>query len=112
MFGLGDSSEKHAQQFENSTPEELKQHKPNKLHELIAGAAGWAAMQAYEKHQKANGKPPSHAAVKELIAGFAASQVDKILETKGLNWIDKEQAKHAAVEHANKLADEKYGQGN
>lgn len=42
-------------------------------HELVGGAAGFAAMREYEKHEAANGKPANHALAKELLAGFAAA---------------------------------------
>jgi len=32
-------------------------------------------MREYEKHQAANGNPPSHAFAKELMAGIAAAEV-------------------------------------
>ena len=32
-------------------------------------------MREYEKHQAANGHPPSHAFAKELLAGIAAAEV-------------------------------------
>jgi hypothetical protein len=41
-----------------------------------AGAAAFAAMRAYEKHQAANGQPPSHQFAKELIAGIAGAEVN------------------------------------
>lgn len=41
-----------------------------------AGAAAFAAMREYEKHQAANGNPPSHAFAKELLAGIAAAEVN------------------------------------
>ena len=41
-----------------------------------AGAAAFAAMRAYEKHQSANGQPPSHQFAKELIAGIAGAEVN------------------------------------
>ena len=34
-------------------------------------------MREYEKHQAANGNPPSHAFAKELMAGIAAAEVWK-----------------------------------
>lgn len=40
-----------------------------------AGAAAFAAMREYEKHEAANGNPPSHAFAKELLAGIAAAEV-------------------------------------
>jgi hypothetical protein len=50
---------------------------------VIAGAAGFAAMKAYEDHLRATGAEPSHALMKELLAGFAAAEIDKLVETKG-----------------------------
>jgi len=72
------------------------EHKAKLSHELIAGAASYEAAKAWEKHQEANGKPPSHEKAKELFAGFAGAFVDRIVETKGLDFIDKEKAKHEA----------------
>ncbi|KAI9508866.1 hypothetical protein F5148DRAFT_963608, partial [Russula earlei] len=69
-------------------------HKAELSHELIAGAASFAAAKAYEDHAAKNGKPDSHAKAKELIAGFAGAFIDRIVETKGLDFIDKEKAKH------------------
>jgi hypothetical protein len=41
----------------------------------IPGAAAFAAMRAYEKHQEANGRPPQHQLAKEILAGFAGAEV-------------------------------------
>ncbi len=35
-------------------------------------------MREYEKHQAANGNPPSHAFAKELMAGIAAAEVGSV----------------------------------
>ncbi|KIO25187.1 hypothetical protein M407DRAFT_25514 [Tulasnella calospora MUT 4182] len=43
-----------------------------------------------------DGKPQSHEKAKEILAGFAGAFVDRIVETKGLDYVDKEKAKHAA----------------
>ncbi|EPS40006.1 hypothetical protein H072_6261 [Dactylellina haptotyla CBS 200.50] len=59
------------------------EHKGKRSHELIAGAAAFAAFHAFENHQKAQGKPVSHALAKELLAAFAAAEVEKLIETKG-----------------------------
>eukprot|EP00271_Cylindrocystis_brebissonii_P011427 TRINITY_DN289_c0_g1_i2.p3 TRINITY_DN289_c0_g1~~TRINITY_DN289_c0_g1_i2.p3 ORF type:complete len:112 (+),score=32.20 TRINITY_DN289_c0_g1_i2:540-875(+) len=110
MFGWGES-EKHHDAVWNTDTEELKKHSPSKMHEMIAGAAGFAAMQAYMKHEAENGKPQSWAFVKELIAGFAASQVDKMIEQKGMDWVDGNKAKEQAIAQAHALAEEKYSGG-
>ncbi|KAJ6539411.1 hypothetical protein B0H19DRAFT_909833, partial [Mycena capillaripes] len=81
--------EKAYEQVSRRTPE----HKAKLSHELIAGAAAYEAAKKYEEHCAANGKPDSHA-TKELMAAFSAAFVDRMVETKGLDEIDKEKAKH------------------
>ncbi|CAF1050979.1 unnamed protein product [Adineta ricciae] len=86
-------------------------HKASWTHELIGGAAGFAAMKAYEDHCRREGQHVSHAFMKEMLAGFAAAEVDKLFETKGLDFLDREKAKRHAIEQAHHLANERYGQG-
>ncbi|KDQ53423.1 hypothetical protein JAAARDRAFT_137378 [Jaapia argillacea MUCL 33604] len=69
-------------------------HKSHLSHELIAAAASYAAAKAYEKHCAANGKPANHAEATAFIASAVGGFVDHIAETKGLDFIDKEKAKH------------------
>ncbi|RKO86488.1 hypothetical protein BDK51DRAFT_33039 [Blyttiomyces helicus] len=85
-----------------------KKHHSSWTHEIIAGAAGFEAMKVYEKHVAANGKPASHALAKELLAGFAAAEADKLAETKGLDLVAKEKAKHDAKKKAESLYDQQY----
>ncbi|KAH9853462.1 hypothetical protein C2E23DRAFT_821532 [Lenzites betulinus] len=74
-------------------------HKAELSHELIAAAASYEAAKAYEKHCAANGKPASHQEAKEIMAGFAGAFIDRMVETKGLDFIDTEKAKrHAAAQ--------------
>jgi len=63
---------------------------------LLPGAAAFEAMRQYEKHEEREGKPQSHAFAKELIAGFAGAEADKLFETKGLSFLDREEAKRHA----------------
>ena len=49
--------------------------------------------------------------MKEMLAGFAAAEVDKLFETKGLDYLDREKAKQMAVHQSHKLAHDKYGPG-
>jgi len=86
-------------------------HKASLGHEAIAGAAGFAAMKAYESHLRASGQEPSHAMMKEILAGIAAAEVDKLIETKGLDWVDRHKAKKLAEKQAHALAEERYGGG-
>ncbi|KAF8177767.1 hypothetical protein K438DRAFT_1605921, partial [Mycena galopus ATCC 62051] len=71
------------------------EHKASLTHELIAGAAAYEAAKAYQEHCKEKGgPPPTHEGAKNLLAGFAAAFVDREVETKGLDFIDKEKATH------------------
>ncbi|OZJ03550.1 hypothetical protein BZG36_04182 [Bifiguratus adelaidae] len=85
-----------------------EEHKASWSHELLGGAAGFEAMKAYEDHLARNGQPQSHAFAKELIAGFAAAEIDKLAETKGLDFIDRERAKHEAKARAHEMYEQKY----
>ncbi|KAF8521925.1 hypothetical protein BU17DRAFT_10215, partial [Hysterangium stoloniferum] len=68
-------------------------HKATLSHELIAGAAAYEAAKAYEEHSARHGKPDNHAKAKEIMAGFAGAFVDRMVETKGLDYIDDMRAK-------------------
>ncbi|KAJ5609083.1 hypothetical protein N7528_009650 [Penicillium herquei] len=86
-----DSEEaRHHDQMSNSP------HEAKWSHELIGGAAAYEAMKAYEEHEQRNGKVENHAKAKELLAGFAGAFIDREVETKGLDFIDREKAKHHA----------------
>ncbi|KAI9253023.1 hypothetical protein BY458DRAFT_443465, partial [Sporodiniella umbellata] len=90
--GLFDQfSQQHAEVKE--TPHE---HKGKLSHELIAGAASYEAVKAYQKHCEEQGKPSDHATAKALLAGFAGAALDKLIETKGLDFVDKQKAKRDA----------------
>ncbi|KAJ2962473.1 hypothetical protein NQZ79_g2427 [Umbelopsis isabellina] len=99
---------KHDAVYNSEAPSE--EHKSKWTHELVGGAAGFAAMRAYEEHQAKQGKPASHPLAKQLIAGIAGAEVDKLFETKGLNFIDREKAKHQARKDAEHLYEQKYEQ--
>ncbi|KZT26915.1 hypothetical protein NEOLEDRAFT_1111456, partial [Neolentinus lepideus HHB14362 ss-1] len=75
-------------------------HKAELSHELIAAAASYEAAKAYEKHVSENGQPSSHEKAKEILAGLTGAFVDRLVETKGLDFVDKERAKHAAKKQA------------
>ncbi|SJL02033.1 uncharacterized protein ARMOST_05357 [Armillaria ostoyae] len=76
-------------------------HKAELSHELIAAAASYEAAKAYEKHCDENGQPQSHEKAKELLAAFSGAFVDRMVETKGLDYIDSAKAKHHAKQQAN-----------
>ena len=54
------------------------------------------------------GKPVDHALAKEILAGFAGAEVDKLAETKGMDEVDKMRAKHQAKENVENMYDEHY----
>ncbi|CCM01575.1 uncharacterized protein FIBRA_03635 [Fibroporia radiculosa] len=81
-------------------------HKAELSHELLAGAASFEAMKAYERHCAANGQPTSHAEAKELLAGFAGAFVDRMVETKGLDYVDRQKAKRHAHEQTVEVVNE------
>jgi len=53
-----------------------------------------------------------HAFAKELLAGFAGAEADRLFETKGLDFLDREEAKHKAKENTEQMYNEQYGDGN
>ncbi|KAF8924835.1 hypothetical protein EDD21DRAFT_311647 [Dissophora ornata] len=79
-----------------------KTHQSNWTHELIAGAAAFEAMKSVEK------SGDKHKLTKEIFAGLAGAEADKLFETKGLDALDRERAKRQARENAERIYDEKY----
>ncbi|CAI9628568.1 unnamed protein product [Alternaria burnsii] len=105
-MGFWDRNEDNYQQvYENDNFEE---NKSSLGHEVIAGGAAFAGFKAFEDHQRKEGKPVSHQFAKELLAGFAGAEVDKLAETKGEDWFDREKAKRSAEQHAERMYDEHY----
>ncbi|KAM4054592.1 hypothetical protein HRG_005428 [Hirsutella rhossiliensis] len=96
-----DSSQAEAHDVVTQRPHEAKWS-----HELLGGAAAFEAAKAYEDHVAKNGQPDSHAKAKEIVAGFIGAFVDREVETKGLDYIDSEKAKH----HARQQAEEQLNQ--
>jgi len=92
LFG-NDSEPKQAHDEVMNAP-----HKAQISHELIAAAASYEAAKAYENHVAKNGKPSSHAQAKEIFAGLAGAFVDRVIETKGLDYMDGAKAKRQAAE--------------
>ncbi|KAJ6531779.1 hypothetical protein B0H19DRAFT_1272973 [Mycena capillaripes] len=103
FFG-GDSSE--AQAYDQISTGKV--HKSDISHELLAGAAAFAAARQYEKHCEENGKPQSHAEAKELLAAFGAAFIDKEVESHGLDFVDKEKAKYDAHKKASEATASDY----
>ncbi|KLO14981.1 hypothetical protein SCHPADRAFT_825489 [Schizopora paradoxa] len=83
-------------------------HKAKLSHEVIGGAAAYEAMKAYEDHVAKNGKPDNHAKAKEVLAGLAGAFIDREFESKGLDFIDKEKAKHDAKKRLEEASAQDY----
>ncbi|TRM67529.1 hypothetical protein BD626DRAFT_533950 [Schizophyllum amplum] len=98
-----DSDQKQAYDQVQNAP-----HKAELSHELISAAASYEAAKAYEKHVAQNGQPASHAEAKELLAGFAGAFIDRTVETKGLDFFDKEKAKRHAKQQYEGALDNNY----
>lgn len=45
-----------------------------------------------------------------MIAGFAGAEADRLAETKGADFVDRERAQHEAKKRAESLYDQHYGQ--
>ncbi|KAF7868437.1 hypothetical protein EAF04_004969 [Stromatinia cepivora] len=102
VFGWGESQD-HYDQYKSQDTASLG-------HEVLAGGAGFAAMKLFEDRQRREGKPVSHAFAKELLAGFAAGEVDKLAETKGEDWVREHRMREKSQEQAEHLYDQHYGQ--
>ncbi|CAO3639736.1 unnamed protein product [Cunninghamella blakesleeana] len=84
--------------YEQVRSAETEEHKAKLSHELIAGAAAYEAIKAYNEHCEKNGKPASHAKAKEILGGLAGGLLTKLIETKGLDALDKYKAEQHAKE--------------
>ncbi|PBP16096.1 hypothetical protein BUE80_DR013213 [Diplocarpon rosae] len=101
----GNTDESQAYEKYQNAPDE---HKAKFSHELIGGAAAFEAAKAYEDHIRKNGKPTSHAEAKEILAGLAGAFIDREFETRGLDTIDRERAKHDAHKRLNEQVQQDY----
>jgi len=103
-MGWFDSDSSQAQAYDqvNNAPD----NQASFTHELIAGAASYEAAKAYENHCDQNGNPGSHQEAKEILAGFSGAAVDRLAETKGLDYIDREKAKRDATQDVSQAYDQ------
>ncbi len=62
----------------------------------------------FEHHREAEGITEHHELAKELLAGFAAAEVEKHFE-RGYHHLDREKARQAAQEQAGYLYQQQYG---
>ncbi|KAG9079548.1 hypothetical protein FRC06_007665 [Ceratobasidium sp. 370] len=104
MGWFSDDSDQ-AQAYEQVTQ---RPHEAQWSHELIAAAASYEAAKAYERHVAENGQPDSHEKAKEILAGLAGAFVDREVETRGLDFIDRERAKRQARQQAHQAYDDNY----
>ncbi|RMX88296.1 hypothetical protein D0869_01718 [Hortaea werneckii] len=107
MFGWGEGQDHYDRVYNQDQGDE---HEGKFSHELLAGGAAFGAMKLFEDQQRREGKQVNHAFAKELIAGIAGGEVDKLCETKGADYIDRERAKHEARRRAEAMYDQHYGQ--
>ncbi|KAI6155552.1 hypothetical protein BKA82DRAFT_17603 [Pisolithus tinctorius] len=111
-MGILDVFSSHEDSY-NQYNETGNHHKASTSHELIAGAAAYEAAKAYEDHVARNGQPDSHAKAKEILAGLAGAFVDREVETKGLDFVDRERAKrHARTQIDEQFTENVYVEGN
>ncbi|KAH7125897.1 hypothetical protein EDB81DRAFT_764992 [Dactylonectria macrodidyma] len=118
MFGFDEAREQRDEVYNN-------EHQSHWTHELVAGGAAFEAMKKFEDSQRnkgtfhaSNSTPTStdpipgeavnHGFAKELLAGLAGAEVDKLVETKGLDFFDREKAKRHAKKQAEDLYDQQY----
>ncbi|KAN0104984.1 Protein of unknown function (DUF3759) domain containing protein [Hyaloscypha variabilis] len=107
-YGWDDSE----QQYQRAQNGDFENHEASFGHEALAGAASFGAFKFFEDRQRKEGKPISHQFAKELLVGLAGAEVDKLVETKGLDYIDREKAKRHAKENVEHLYDEHYVRGH
>ncbi|KAE8443624.1 hypothetical protein EG329_001557 [Mollisiaceae sp. DMI_Dod_QoI] len=103
VFGWGESENAYQQAQSGDV------NQSSFSHEALAGAASFGAFKVFEDRQRAEGKPVSHQFAKELLVGLVGGEVDKLAETKGMDWVDKEKAKHHAKEQVQNMYDQQYG---
>ncbi len=78
-------------------------------HDLLAGAGGFEAVRMYEHHREREGIAEHHALGKELLAGFAAAEVDKHFDSGRFGHLDRDQARLQAQQQADYLWQQQYG---
>ncbi|KAF8855028.1 hypothetical protein BDZ45DRAFT_676527 [Acephala macrosclerotiorum] len=103
VFGWGESADSYQQAQSGDV------NQSSFSHEALAGAASFGAFKVFEDRQRAEGKPVSHQFAKEMLVGLAGGEVDKLAETKGMDWVDREKAKHHAKENVQNMYDQQYG---
>ncbi|KAG0178972.1 hypothetical protein DFQ28_004686 [Apophysomyces sp. BC1034] len=90
--GWGDKKKEMLNERElNEAHEKVYTKKKAKLsHELLAGAAAFEAVKAWERKQESEGKEVHHATAKKLIASIAAAELVKLFEERGSSSDDED----------------------
>lgn len=104
MFGFERHEENHQYVYGQ------QEHEGKFSHELIAGAASFEAARLFEDRQRREGKPVTHAFAKEALAAFTGAEVDKLFESKGLDYLDRERVHNQAQDLSQQGYDNHYGQ--
>jgi hypothetical protein len=65
--------------------------------------------QTLDTNKHPTGETVNHGFAKELLAGFASAEVDRLAETKGMDFLDREEAKRHAKQQSEQLYDQQYG---
>ena len=55
------------------------------------------------------GVAENHTMAKDIMAGFATGEADKLVETHGENFYDREKMRYDAKQQANQCYDQQYG---
>ncbi|KAI5865595.1 hypothetical protein GGS23DRAFT_595112 [Durotheca rogersii] len=77
-------------------------------HEVLGCAAAFEAMKVFEERYRKEGQVMKHTLAKEVLADIAGAEVDKLVETKSLEYLDREKARQRAQEQAVYLYDAQY----
>ncbi|KAK5071636.1 hypothetical protein LTR64_004585 [Lithohypha guttulata] len=102
MFGWDESRDAHQQVYGDDD------NQAKFSHELIGGAAAFEGMKLFEDRQRKEGKVVNHQFAKELLAGFAGAEADRLAETKGMDEYDRIEAKRHAERSAQNMYDQHY----
>jgi len=83
-------------------------HRARWTHELIAGAAAFEAMRLYEQRRAQDGYH-DHALAREMLAALVGVEIDRLFETKGLDWLDRERVRYHAHQSTSNMYQAQYG---
>ncbi|RUS20086.1 hypothetical protein BC937DRAFT_86377 [Endogone sp. FLAS-F59071] len=108
MWGSKAKALPTAEDMQDAHHQVYHEHKAHLTHELLAGAAAFEAVKAWEDKQREEGKPTNHALAKEIIASLAAAEMVKLAEEHGVAGDDKEKLQGMAVVAAHNFYDQKH----